>query len=316
MQFKWKKLGLIFEPQGYAPWLYSHASAPTPLMLSDGLARVYFTGRDKWGYSNISFFDFDLKNRKTIPKLTNETVLSPGPLGHFDGHGIYCSSLVRHTNKIFMYTIGWNPGQFQPLFYSSIGLAISEDNGETFKKYGQAPILDRSNVDPCLVTAPAVIKEKDIWKMWYVSGVNWINVEGQTKSKYLVKYAESNDGISWRTDGRIAINFAHENETNISRTWVIPPTLNKNKMYTGWYSYDSGNGYRIGYATSIDGLNWQRKDKSAGILPSNYDWENRAQAYPAIVSYEDKLYMFYNGNRFGYDGIGLAVCSPEDTAEY
>lgn len=30
--------------------------------------------------------------------------------------------------------------------------------------------------------------------------------------------------------------------------------------------------------------------------------------YPCVVEYNNKLYMFYNGNKNGKDGIGLAIC--------
>jgi hypothetical protein len=29
--------------------------------------------------------------------------------------------------------------------------------------------------------------------------------------------------------------------------------------------------------------------------------------YAAVVKYEDRHFMFYNGNNYGFDGIGLAV---------
>ena len=30
-------------------------------------------------------------------------------------------------------------------------------------------------------------------------------------------------------------------------------------------------------------------------------------SYPSIIKYEDNVYMFYNGNNYGYDGFGYAV---------
>ena len=48
------------------------------------------------------------------------------------------------------------------MFYSNIGLAISQDDGKTFSKFSDSPILARSEVDKWAVMAPFVLKEKDI----------------------------------------------------------------------------------------------------------------------------------------------------------
>ena len=36
-------------------------------------------------------------------------------------------------------------------------------------------------------------------------------------------------------------------------------------------------------------------------------WDAKAQAYPAVVKHDGRWFMFYNGNAFGRDGIGLAI---------
>lgn len=33
--------------------------------------------------------------------------------------------------------------------------------------------------------------------------------------------------------------------------------------------------------------------------------------YPAVITYQGKQYMFYNGNNYGASGIGLAVLERE-----
>jgi hypothetical protein len=68
---------------------------------------------------------------------------------------------------------------------------------------------------------------------------------------------------------------------------------------------DGLHGYRIGYAESADGLTWARQE--AGITVSPAGWDSQAQAYPAVVRHADRWFMFYNGNAFGRDGVGLAI---------
>ena len=81
--------------------------------------------------------------------------------------------------------------------------------------------------------------------MWYLSGQGW---EGE-RSAYDVKYAESEDGVHWRRDGRVALS----GERNIARACVLPG-------YEAWFSADAGDGYRIRSARSGDGLTWERTD--------------------------------------------------------
>jgi len=309
--YRWNKLGLVFSPDTQYAWMTTHASVPTPLHLEGSIYRIYFSSRDENGRSNIGFFDIDLTDPRNILEVSRKPVLSPGPLGFFDDHGIYASCAVRHDRDIYLYTIGWNPGPRAPLFYSSIGLAISTDGGASFEKYGVSPIMARSDHDPCLVTAPMVIKAAENWRMWYVSGIEWREIDGELRSTYHIKYAESLDGIDWQRDGRICIDHENEGETNISRTCVVT-TQNG---YQAWYSYSSGCGYRIGCAESSDGLSWTREDDRAGIEPSADGWDSLAQAYPYVVSYGVQMFMFYNGNKFGLDGVGLAVADIEAERE-
>lgn len=59
---------------------------------------------------------------------------------------------------------------------------ISEDNGETFHRYSTVPVMSRSEYDPCLVTSPNVFIDDDTWKMTYVSGFKWEEVDNKLKS--------------------------------------------------------------------------------------------------------------------------------------
>ena len=54
----WKKQGVIFEPDGQAGWMNSHAQVPTPLV-TDSTVRVYFCTRPEPGISLTTFFDLD-----------------------------------------------------------------------------------------------------------------------------------------------------------------------------------------------------------------------------------------------------------------
>lgn len=298
----WTKLGLVFAPDGRATWLRSHASLPTALPLSDGRQRVYFSSRDGESRSHVGWVELALGDTVHAGQVSSEPVLAPGPLGHFDDHGTYAASLVEDGGEVRLYYVGWNPGVRPPLFYSSIGLATSDDGGLSFRRHSTAPIMARSDHDPCLVTSPCVLLDGDTWRMWYVSGIGWREEAGRLRSIYHVKYAESRDGVAWDRQGLVAIDLRPD-ETNIARPCVVKDAGG----YRMWYSSAGDDGYRIGYAESDDGYRWERHDELAGIEPGPEEWDAGAQAYPWLVRSGGREYLLYNGDGFGRDGFGAAV---------
>lgn len=78
-------------------------------------------------------------------------------------------------------------------------------------------------------------------------------------------------------------------------------------MYKMMYSIRTySRGYYIGYAESIDGICWTRKDEEAGIDLSESGWDNQNLSYPYLYRYKEKIYLFYNGNGCGKTGVGYA----------
>ena len=289
-------------------WSVSHATCPTPVKLPNDDWRVFFSTRDDRNRSHVGWSDINLDNPLKILNVSEKPFLKPGPIGNFDGNGIYVSSAVKISdNKLRFYTIGWNPGHIYPLFYASIGVVESEDYGKTVSYRSKAPVLDKSEFDPSSVTGPWVLYDRDIYRMWYVSGLNWIrNKEDKLKSNYHIKYAMSKDGINWIRKGDIAIDFKNKNEINIAR----PCVLKNNNNYESWFSYGFGGEYKIGYAVSVDGLKFNRNvDEVSVVQTSKESFENKAVCHPAVINHKGKKFMFYNGNSFGIDGIALAESS-------
>jgi hypothetical protein len=127
---------------------------------------------------------------------------------------------------------------------------------------------------------------------------------------YHVKYAESDDGISWRRTGLVCIDYDAFTRA-IGRPWVV----RLEDRYGMWFSYrglvdyrtDPGTSYRIGYAESPDGLEWERKAAPEGLVRSSDGWDSVMVAYTQVVRVAGRLLCFYNGNGFGKSGIGYAI---------
>ena len=73
-----------------------------------------------------------------------------------------------------------------------------------------------------------------------------------------------------------------------------------------WYSF-RGDFYKIGYAESDNGIEWNRQDADAGIDTSDYGWDSEMIEYPYIFECIGNRYMLYNGNGYGKSGIGIAI---------
>lgn len=296
---KWTKLGLIFVPDGSLPWMKTHAANPVAEHLYDDIFRIYFSSRDERNRSSIGFIEVDINLPVTILKLSEQPVLSPGEAGTFDDSGVSISCIKTVKNKKLLFYLGWNLGVTVP-WRNSIGLAIYNEAVKQFEKFGRAPILDRNNIDPFSISYPFVLQDGDILQMWYGSNLGW--GKDIKDMKHVIKYAVSKDGISWERNGKICIGLRDEEEYAISKPFV----LNENSVYKMWYSY-RGSAYRIGYAESLDGINWERKDNLVDLSVSNTGWDSDMIEYSFIFDHKGKRYMLYNGNSYGRTGIGLSV---------
>ncbi|GJL65476.1 MAG: hypothetical protein NPIRA05_04470 [Nitrospirales bacterium] len=297
---KWIKKGLIFKPPSNLGWMKTHAAVPLAEMRRANLTRIYFSGRDTQHRSQTGFIEVDIHRPQSILAITQNPVLQLGRPGTFDDSGTMASWIVHYQGKEFLYYIGWNKSVTVP-FRNSIGLAISTDEGRTFSKFSEGPLIDRDRTDPYFVASLCILIDEGIWKMWYLSCLEWELKGAIPKHRYHIKYAESHDGIEWRKTGVVCIDFKGNDEYAISR----PCVLKEHGIYKMWYSY-RGTSYRIGYAESKDGLHWERKDDEVGIDVSDKGWDSEMIEYPFVFDHTGERYMLYNGNGYGESGIGLA----------
>ena len=307
---KWVKKGLIFKVEKNCDWMRSRAQVPVVDKIDKERLRIYFGTRDNQNRTLTTFIEVEANNPQNILYIHDKPMLSLGRLGCFDDSGVMPSYILTHDGKKYFYYLGWNVGS-SVRYRVANGLAISEDNGKTFKRVSEGPIMDRNVIDPIAVSTQCVLIEDNIWKMWYMSYVKWEIINGITEPYYHIKYAESKNGIDWERKGIVCIDFKSEKEGGIARPFV----LKEKSMYKMWYSTrtsvdyrtDKNQSYRIGYAESLDGISWIRKDDEVGIDVSEKGWDSEMIAYAYIYQHNEKKYMFYNGNRFGESGFGYAV---------
>lgn len=300
MKHRWRKLGHIYTPSGGKSWMNSHASVPIAEHVEGNVFKIYFSSRDQFNRSFTGSLLIDITQPQVILDVSEAPEIGPGGLGEFDDSGAMATWLASHNGTRFLYYIGWNLGLTVP-FRNSIGLAVSEGGGP-YKRYAPGPLLDRTMTEPHFVASCCVLPDQDKWRMWYLSCTNWEIRDGRPEHRYHIKYAESNDGVSWRREGVVAIDYASDMEYAISR----PSVIRDPECWRMWFSH-RGSSYRIGYAESQDGIQWKRLDEHCLIDVSKSGWDSEMIEYPHVFDHAGGRYMLYNGNGYGKTGFGLAV---------
>jgi hypothetical protein len=317
--FHWKKLGKVFTPQDVhdRPWLQEFAQAPATLVFDD-CVRVYFSCRptaDAQGkyVSYSAWVDLDRQDLFKVRSVANQPILSLGDLGAFDEFGIYPVSVISDGQELRAYYAGWTRCESVP-FNVAIGVAISYDDGATFEKKGAGPVLSYSPDEPFVLSGPKVRRFNNQWQLFYIAGRKWKMVDGLAEPVYKIRMATTVDGIHWEKLNRDLIpSRIEEDEAQAS-----PDVFYANGKYHMFFCYrysshyrGKQNGYRIGYASSVNLTDWTRDDSKAGIDVSDQGWDAEMISYPHVFELDGKTYMAYLGDQVGRYGFGLAVLDGE-----
>jgi len=236
-------------------------------------------------------------------------LLNLGRPGCFDDNGVVPTSVVRAADgTIHLYYVGFElcRGIRYRLF---TGLATSADDGATFRRHGAVPVLDRSAEELLFRCGPHVRREEGRFRMWYVAGSEWTEVDGKQVPVYDIRYAESADGIAWPEAGVPLVRTTGAGEHGLGRPWVVRHageerlTLSVRDRALG--------GYRLGCTVRNASGRYVRDDGLVGLSPAPSGFDDRTLAYLATAETPAGLLGFYNGNDFGREGIGVVRLRDE-----
>jgi len=315
---KWKKLGKIFDPtQHKLPNDCAQFAQSPQALVFDDFVRIYFSTRavDKSNgkyLSHIAFVDFH-KNLRDVTRVSDKTVIPLGGLGCFDEHGIFPMSVIRHDDVVYGYTCGWNR-RVSVSVDTAIGLAISRDEGLTFERIGDGPVLAASLHEPCLVGDGFVKVICGVFHMWHIFGIGWRKTSpgAPPDRTYKIGHATSSDGINWvKEEARQIIS----DRLGADESQALPTVIEMDGRHHMFFCYrqstdfrkNKDRGYRIGHAYSDNLVNWRRDDEEPLLDVTPGDWDSDMLCYPHVLKCDGKVYLLYNGNEFGRYGFGLAV---------
>jgi hypothetical protein len=312
--FVWEKLGLVFEPAKHPgrAWMAAFAQAPATLLFDD-FVRVYFSSRpepDARGQyvSRSAFVDLDRKDLTRVVAVAEQPILPLGGLGEFDEFGTYPVSVARVGEVVRAFYAGWTRCESVP-FNVAIGEAVSVDGGRTFTRVGVGPALGYGPDEPFVMSGPKVRRFRGAWQLFYIAGRRWKVVSGRPEPVYKIRMATSVDGREWRKEHRDLIPSRLEAD----EAQASPDVFEAGGRFHMFFCYRASadyrqraGGYRIGYASSPDLLEWTRDDAKAGLDVSETGWDSEMVSYPHVFEVDGSVYMAYLGNQVGRQGFGLA----------
>ena len=307
---RFQKMGRIFDPRDHQRWwLHEFAQATATLLLDDRL-RIYFSGRpapdaDGNYVSFTGFADFDRWDLTKLIRVSDEPIMPLGGLGAFDEFGTYPVSMIGDR----CYYAGWNRGSAR--FDTAIGLAISDDGGETFKRVGHGgPVLGASLYEPFVLSGPKIRFFDGQYWLFYIAGKEWRMCKGRAEPIYKIRCATSRDGFHFNP---LNVSLITGPKDEVQSGPDVHYSDGRYHMYFCFrnFGHHPGRegGLRIGYASCMD-LNdgWTRDDAQAGIDldPDPNAWDGQHIRYPHWFEMDGVEYLVYNGNEFGRYGFGLA----------
>jgi hypothetical protein len=155
------------------------------------------------------------------------------------------------------------------------------------------------------ITSPDVMPFEGGYKMWYTGWtVNW------TYSN--IGYATSPDGFTWTRDTLSNPVLRRESagrwdDGNLSESSVLLIDGVYHMLYTGTRPSE-GQPWNIGWATSADGIHWNKYNNPATtsesyldsdpvLEPDNGQWDGTWITMGTVMVEDDSLRMWYNGSR-------------------
>lgn len=309
----WRRKGLLVGPPAEHPWWASCAGVPTCLPLGERLWRIWFGARDAQGRSGVLCVDVDPADGMKVLALREAPGLQRGTGDAFDSAGIWPSAALAVDGKIMLWYTGMRLGETVP-HELAIGLAVSDDQGLTFRKAGDQAVLRSDPAMPQFVTTPCVApRPEGGYEMWYSSCTEWRADGARLEPWYELHYASSPDGMIWTKASAPVIGIAGTSWAGITRPWVE----RTGATATLWFSARGGKDFRAAssdayrlYRVPLRGAAARLEDIEPVVFtprPGPDEWDGWMQVCPCVLPYRGTRIMLYNGNDFSRTGFGYAI---------
>ncbi len=275
-------------------WDDTHVGGPT--VLHDGTTyHMWYAGHDGANY-RIGYATSPGWNMWT--KIGANPVLDLGPPGSWEDTYAYLPVVLYDGLTYRMWYSGWDGA------HRRLGYATSSD-GVTWTKHPSNPVLDLGppgSWDEIHAYSPSVLYDGTIYHMWYTGADN--------TDTYRIGYATSPDGIIWtKSPANPVLGLGPPGtweDNHLHSTTVLYDGL----KYHMWYGGDDGLNWRIGYATSPDGITWTKSPANPVLdLGPPGSWDDTQTQFPSVLHDGVTYQMWYTGNDGTTRRIGYATSS-------
>lgn len=290
----------IYCSNGEHKWETYAFMTPQGIKLKEDSFRIYGGVRDNNGISRIKYIDVDEKKPEKIIRISERPVLDIGNPGCFDDNGMILGDVIHVKDRLYMYYVGFQHVE-KVKFYAFSGVAISDDEGESFERYSETPIMDRTTTGRFGRCIHTVLYDDDVFKCYYAVINDWKVICGTPYPVYNIWYTESKDGIHFDCEDKVLCVDTIGDEYRIGRPKVYKTSYGYEMFYTRDLITKK---YLAGYAISKDGICWTRKDEDCPLVKSGEKWDSDMACYPVRMNTAYGRYLIYNGNGQGATGIG------------
>ncbi len=161
-------------------------------------------------------------------------------------------------------------------FFSDVKVTFNENN----------PLFTRScSWNSATVIAPEVI---------YINGLYYLWFNGRGSDPFQIGLATSNDGINWNeNENNPVMSFGNAGE--FDESYIRQPNvIYNNGIFRMWYNgYDNSNKSSIGYAESVDGINWVKHENNPVISASEEKWVDIDIIVSSVLYHENKYHLWF-----------------------
>jgi predicted GH43/DUF377 family glycosyl hydrolase len=239
-------------------------------------------------------------------EYANNPVLNINPdTSQFDADGIETPTVIKDLNAPIneRYKL-WYAGRkslCSAVNDHQFGYAYSS-NGINWTKYPGNPVLaagDSASWYNGFISSPCVLLENGIYKMWFTAPDLVLNGQA-TDGKGNIGYATSLDGINWNVNATPVLIAGEQNNWD-SASIAEPSVLKIGSTYHMFYSaLDQWTieNFQVGYAHSIDGLNWIKSLQNPVLtIGNNNAWDRFWASHPAVIydSLAQQFKQWYTG---------------------
>jgi len=240
----------------------------------------------------ILLLSTDVSGQTVWTKYPNNPVMDGTSGGSWDDNNVFYPCIIFDGIEYKMWYSGSTGAGYK------IGYAISSD-GVTWSKR-PTPVLDlgpNGAWDDYQVFDPFVLFDGIMYRMWYTGGHTY-----GTSLKF--GYATSIDGVVWtKNPTPVLLNDGNESlDSGIYMKSVVFDGV----QYRMWYVSYYGSKWRIGYATSIDGISWIKHPPYV-LEGTAGSWDQSGVLYPEVIFDGEKYRMWYGGQNGPSGKIGYAT---------